>query len=56
MIGVTAVASAFVYYGRGEVLPVVTADGGPRRLHRFKAGLVLAERTHSTILRESSRC
>jgi len=52
MIGVTAVASAFVYYGRGEVLPVVTATAVLGVFAGSRAGLVLAERAHSSILRK----
>lgn len=52
MIGVTAVASAFVYYGRGEVLPVATATAVLGVFAGSRLGLVFAERTHSSILRK----
>jgi hypothetical protein len=51
MIGVTAVASAFVYYGRGEVLPVVTATAVLGVFAGSRLGLVFAERAHSSVLR-----
>jgi hypothetical protein len=51
MIGVTAVASAFVYYGRGEVLPVVTATAVLGVFAGSSLGLIVAERAHSSILR-----
>jgi hypothetical protein len=52
MIGVTAVASAFVYYGRGEVQPVVTATAVLGVFAGSRAGLIFAERAHSSILRK----
>ena len=52
MIGVTAVASAFVYYGRGEVQPVVTATAVLGVFAGSRLGLIFAERTHSSVLRK----
>jgi uncharacterized membrane protein YfcA len=52
MIGVTAVASAFVYYGRGEILPVVTATAVLGVFAGSRAGMILAERAHSSVLRK----
>jgi uncharacterized membrane protein YfcA len=52
MIGVTAVASAFVYYGRGEVLPVITATAVLGVFAGSGLGLLFAEKAHSSILRK----
>lgn len=51
MIGVTAVASAFVYYGRGDIKPIVTACAVLGVFAGSRAGLRIAERTHSSLLR-----
>jgi uncharacterized membrane protein YfcA len=51
MIGVTAVASAFVYYGRGDIRPVITACAVLGVFAGSRAGLRIAERTHSSKLR-----
>lgn len=52
MIGVTAVASAFVYYGRGEVKPVITATAVVGVFAGSRAGLWLSERSQSSVLRK----
>jgi uncharacterized membrane protein YfcA len=51
MIGVTAVASAFVYYGRGDIRPVITACAVLGVFAGSRAGLTIAQRTHSSQLR-----
>jgi uncharacterized membrane protein YfcA len=52
MIGVTAVASAFVYYGRGDVLPVVTAAAVLGVFAGSRTGLWIADRLHAQVLRK----
>ncbi len=51
MIGVTAMASAFVYYGRGEILPIVTAASVLGIIVGAFAGTRLAALTHPAALR-----
>lgn len=51
MIGVTAVASALVYYGRGDVSPFVSAASVVGVFMGSRAGSVLAGRIHGTTLR-----
>lgn len=51
MIGVTAVASALVYYGRGDVSPFVSAASVVGVFAGSRAGSVLAGRIHGTTLR-----
>ncbi|HEX7154694.1 MAG TPA: sulfite exporter TauE/SafE family protein [Thermoanaerobaculia bacterium] len=51
MIGITAMASVVAYFGRGEVLPTVTAASVLGVIAGSRAGLWLAERTHAEVLR-----
>ena len=53
MIGVTAVASAFVYFGRGEVLPMVTAASVIGVFAGSRAGSLLAPKIHANRLRQA---
>jgi len=52
MIGVTAVASAFVYYGRGEIAPLVTAASVLGVFAGSRTGSLLAGRVHDRHLRK----
>jgi uncharacterized membrane protein YfcA len=51
MIGMTAMASVVVYFGRGEVLPVVTAASVLGVMAGSRAGVWLNARTHAASLR-----
>jgi uncharacterized protein len=52
MIGVTAMASAFVYYGRGDILPLVSAAAVPGIVAGSRAGAALAGRINAQALRK----
>lgn len=52
MIGVTAMASAFVYYGRGDVLPLVSAAAAVAIVAGSRAGLAVAARINARALRK----
>jgi uncharacterized protein len=52
MIGVTAMASAFVYYGRGDVLPLVTAAAVLGVVVGSRAGASIAGQIHAQALRK----
>ncbi|HEX9981961.1 MAG TPA: sulfite exporter TauE/SafE family protein [Thermoanaerobaculia bacterium] len=51
MIGITAMASVVAYFGRGEVLPAVTAASVLGVIAGSGAGFWLAARTHAEVLR-----
>lgn len=51
MIGVTAMASVFVYFGRGEVLPLVTAASVLGIIGGAMAGTWISARTNPAALR-----
>lgn len=51
MIGVTAVASAIVYYGRGEILPMISAASVLGVFAGSRFGARMAPRIHATMLR-----
>jgi uncharacterized protein len=53
VIGVTAVAGAFVYYGRGEVSPVITGASVIGVFAGSRAGSVLAGMIHGRRLRQA---
>ncbi len=52
MIGVTAMASAFVYYGRGDVLPLVSAAAAVGIVAGSRAGVTVAGRINAQALRK----
>lgn len=52
MMGVTAVASVFAYFGRGEVLPLVTAAAVLGIIAGARCGSWLSVRTHPVALRK----
>jgi uncharacterized membrane protein YfcA len=53
MIGVTACASAFAYYGRGEISPVITAASVIGVFAGSRIGSVAAARIHGNSLRRA---